>query len=144
MDGVNAGKTYCSGKWALGFVFIITNVVCHALILPYVDLTLLACNAATAIIVNMILSTQILGEEFIWKYDLTAMMLIAVGGIIIACNAHTEQVDFSRDDIYYLLVTSDTMIYLSICFGLFLGENSMLKYFYRRLREFEQDALSYE
>ena len=144
MDGVNAGKTYCSGKWALGFVLITANVVCHALILPYVDLTLLACNAATAIIVNMILSTQILGEEFIWKYDLTAMILIAGGSIIIACNAHTEQVNFSRDDIYDLLVTSDTMVYLAICFGLFIGENSMLKYFYRRLREFEQDALSYE
>ena len=90
LDKVNASKTYCSWKWAIGFILITCNVLCHALVLPYVDLTLLACNAATAIIVNMILSTRILGEEFICKYDLTAMIFIATGSIIIATQAHTE------------------------------------------------------
>ena len=84
LDKVNAGKTYCSWKWALGFFLIVLNVTCHSLVLPFVDLTLLACNAATAIIVNMLLATCILKEKFIWQYDLTALVLIATGSIIIA------------------------------------------------------------
>lgn len=90
LDHVNAGKTYCSWKWALGFFLIVLNVTCHSLVLPFIDLTLLACNAATAIIVNMLLATFILGEKFVWQYDLTAMVLIASGSIIIATQAHTE------------------------------------------------------
>ena len=39
---------------------------------------------------------------------------------------------------------ADTIIYLLICIGMFFGEGPMLKYFYRRLREFEADALCYE
>ena len=144
LDKVNASKTYCSVKWVIGFILITMNVCCHGLVLPFVDLTLLACNAATAIIVNMLLSTYILGEKFIWKYDLTAMLLIASGSIIIATQAHTDQVNFTPQEIHDLLVKADTIIYLFICIALFLGEGPMLKYFYRRLREFEADALSYE
>ena len=47
-------------------------------------------------------------------------------------------------EIHTLLVKADTIIYLAVCIGLFLGESPMLKYFYRRLREFESDALRYE
>mmetsp|Transcript_15392 Transcript_15392/g.19448 ORF Transcript_15392/g.19448 Transcript_15392/m.19448 type:complete len:91 (-) Transcript_15392:929-1201(-) len=90
MDQVNAGKTYCSWRWALGFIFIVMNVLCHSLIVPFCDLTLLACNAATAIIVNMLLSVNVLGEKFIWQYDLIAMLLIATGSVTIVMNAHTE------------------------------------------------------
>ena len=141
---MNASKTYCSCKWAIGFVFITMNVLCHSLVLPFCDLTLLACNAATAIIVNMLLSVHILGEKFIWKYDLTAMIFIASGSIIIATQAHTEQVDFTAEEIRDLLLKADTIIYLAVCICLFLGESAMLRYFYGRLREFEQDALAFE
>ena len=144
MDKVNASKTYCSWKWALGFFLIVLNVICHSLVLPFVDLTLLACNAATAIIVNMLLATFILREKFIWQYDLTAMVLIATGSIVIATQVHTEQVDFTADQIHALLVKTDTIIYLAICIGMFLGESFMLKMFYQKLRRFESDALQYE
>ena len=95
MDQVNAGKTYTNWRWVVGFVFIVMNVVCHSLIVPFCDLTLLSCNAATAIIVNMLLSIHVLGEKFIWQYDLVAMFLIATGSVTIVINAHTEQVEFN-------------------------------------------------
>lgn len=94
---MNAGKTYLSKRWALGFFFIILNVICHATILPYIDLTLISCNAATAIIVNIILSIKILDEKFIPKYDLTAVILIIAGSMTIVLHAHTEQVDFTAE-----------------------------------------------
>jgi hypothetical protein len=82
----------CQWKWILGFILIVLNVLCHSLIVPFCDLTLLSCNAATAIIANMILSTQVLGEKFVWQYDMLAMTLIAFGSVTIVINAHTEQV----------------------------------------------------
>ena len=90
LDKVNIKRTYCSPRWIIGCGLVIINVVVHALVLPFVDLTLLACNACTAIIVNMILSTRLLGEKFIWQYDVTAMILIAIGSISIVLNANTE------------------------------------------------------
>ena len=76
---------------------VIINGVAHSLILPFVDLSLLSVNAATAIIVNIILAIRVLNEKFIWQYDLSAMILISSGSIIIAFNAHTEQVDFTPE-----------------------------------------------
>ena len=90
LDKVNIKRTYCSPRWIIGCGLVIINVAVHALVLPFVDLTLLACNACTAIIVNMILSTRLLGERFIWQYDVTAMILIAIGSISIVLNANTE------------------------------------------------------
>ena len=98
-DQLNATKVFCQWKWVLGFAFILLNVLCHSLIVPFCDLTLLSCNAATAIIVNMLLSCHVLGEKFIWQYDLTAMTLIAFGSVTIVINAHTEQVEFTADEI---------------------------------------------
>lgn len=103
LDKVNAGKTYCSWKWALGFFLIVVNVICHALVLPHIDLTLISCNAATAIIVNMLLSIFILGEKFIPKYDLTAMFLITIGSVTIVIHANTEQVEFTAEEIRDML-----------------------------------------
>ena len=79
------------------------NVICHALVLPHIDLTLISCNAATAIIVNMLLSIFILGEKFIPKYDLTAMLLITIGSVTIVIHANTEQVEFTAEEIRDML-----------------------------------------
>ena len=62
---------------------VLLNSIVQSLVLPHVDLTLISCNAATAILTNMILSTKVLGEQFIWQYDLTAMFFIAIGTITI-------------------------------------------------------------
>ena len=62
VDNVNDAKSYCSCKWAFGLSLVIINTIVQSLILPYVDLTLISCNAATAILANMILSTKVLGE----------------------------------------------------------------------------------
>ena len=52
--------------------------------------------------------------------------------------------DFTAEQIHALLVKTDTIVYLAICIGMFLGESYMLKMFYRKLRRFESDALQYE
>lgn len=69
----------------------------HMGILPYIDLTLMACNASTAIVANMILSTKYLDEVFSWKYDFTALVLIVIGSSMIVLSAHTEKVELTKE-----------------------------------------------
>lgn len=76
-------------------------------------------------------------------YDLTAMLLIATGSVTIVINAHTEQVEFTPNEIFHLLIEPSTIVYMVICVVLFVGETSMLRYFYKHLREFENDCHKY-
>ena len=119
------------------------NVVCHGLILPYVDLTLLSCNAATAIIVNIILSIHILNEKFIPKYDLTAMMLIIGGSMTIVCLSHTEQVTFTPEEIKSMLLQAKSICYIAFALILIVGEKKMMQYFLEHLRDFESDCVNF-
>lgn len=119
-------------------------MACHASILPFIDLTLLACNAATAIIANVFLSTMILEEKLVWRYDLPALTLIAAGSILIAFNAHTEQVDFTPAQIYELLLCPRTVIYTIFCLVMLICEGSVFTCFLAKVRQFERDAEAYE
>ena len=120
------------------------NSVAQSLVLPYVDLTLISCNAATAILTNMILSTKVLGEQFIWRYDLTAMFFITIGTITIVLQANTKPVSFSGEDIRDLLLTFRTIFYLSICIVLFIADRFTLSRTLNNLRQFEAEAEAYD
>ena len=110
----SGGRYYCQPKWIFGFLFVLMGPICQSIVLPFLDLTLIACNSATAIIANVILSTKILGEQFIWKYDLTAMLLIATGVVLIVLKAHTEPVSFSGEEIYYIMISWRMLAYIIV------------------------------
>ena len=74
----------------MGIMCTVAASCIHVIVLPYLDLTLMACNASVAIICNLILSIRFLGEKLVWKYDLTALVLISTGCTTIVLNAHTS------------------------------------------------------
>ena len=92
-------RTYCSWRFLLGMICMVSCLVLHVYLLKYLDLTLLAANSANSIVAAIILSTNILGEKFIWKYDFTALFLISVGCATIVLNANTTQTEYSADDV---------------------------------------------
>lgn len=59
--------------------------------LPYADLILISTNAITAILFNTFLSIKFLGEKFIWRYDVPAFSLMAIGGMLIVLMASTTE-----------------------------------------------------
>jgi len=63
----------------------------HFLALPFCDLTLIACNSSSAIIMNFFISWKYLGEKFVAKYDVVAMSLVTIGTLFIILNANKEQ-----------------------------------------------------
>ena len=77
---------------------ILLGTLIHIAILPFLDLTLSACNATLGIIFAMILARTFLGERFIWQYDLVAIVFIAAGCITIVLNANKNEVIYTEQE----------------------------------------------
>ena len=114
--------------------------VIHVIVLPYLDLTLMACNASTAIICNLVLSKKFLGEMFVWKYDCTALVLISAGCTTIVLNAHTSQTKYDREAVVDVLLSARTMIYFISGLVYFFTMLMMIKCYLAKLRLFERDV----
>ena len=67
----------------------------HVAVIPYLDLTLIAVNTTLGIIFSVILSTVILKEQFVAKYDLSGLFFIMAGVVWIVLNANTSEQEFT-------------------------------------------------
>ena len=81
---------FCSKKGLIGLFLIAIGSVGHFLTLPFADLTLIACNSSSAVLINMIISYKHLGEKFVPRYDITAMFLVAIGTLAIIMTSNKE------------------------------------------------------
>lgn len=144
VDDVNAGGQYLRCKWVFGFALVITCAVVQSAMLPFIDLTLVACNCATAILANLVLSVWILGEPFVWQYDVTAILIIVSGTLTIAIQSNTEQRNFSGEEIKDLLLSLQTVIYCGLGVVLFVADRFVLRGALAQLRKFEEDAQAFD
>ena len=69
---------------------MIAGTLIHVSVLPFLDMTLIAVNATLGIITSVLLSTCVLKESFIPKYDLTGLSFISAGCVLIVLNANKE------------------------------------------------------
>lgn len=100
----------------------------------------MACNASTAIIMNLILSKKFLGETFIWKYDCTALILICAGCTTIVLNAHTSPVKYTQEETIEVLTSARTLIFFAVGLIYFLAMLALIKCYLAKLRVFESDV----
>ena len=75
----------------------------------------------------MILSTYVLGEKFIWQYDLLAMFFLLTGAVSIAFQANTQPVELTGDDIFDLISSMRTVAYVSLCVVFFFLDRLSLR-----------------
>ena len=73
------GSALFSCKWISGLVFLLVGSFVHVALLPFCPLVLLATNSATAIVMSALMAVYFLDERIVWKYDVTAFLLIATG-----------------------------------------------------------------
>ena len=62
-DKHNSMSVYCSWRFLLGLLAMITCLTAHVYLIKYLDLTLIAANSANSIVAAIIFSTWILGEK---------------------------------------------------------------------------------
>ena len=119
---------------------MITASCIHVVVLPYLDLTLMACNASTAIICNLILSKKYLGETFVCKYDCTALILICTGCSTIVLNAHTSPVKYDEEAVLDVLSSARAICFFGFGLIYFFSMICLIKCYLAKLRLFESDV----
>ena len=82
---------FCTWKGIAGLALTIVGVIGHIVALPFCDLTLIACNSSSAILINMFISSKFLGEKFVAKYDVSAAALVSLGTLAIILMSNKEQ-----------------------------------------------------
>ena len=143
-DQSNTGKAYCSLRFVLGFVFMILGTLIHVFALPFLDLSLIAVNACIGIIFSVLLSSVVLKEQFIPKYDLTGLSLILAGCILIVLNANKTEQEFTGEQAIDMLLSARSLIYIATCLAAVFITNLSLGKFLRNLRRFEADVDRYQ
>ena len=69
-------------KWLAGYLLLIMSSALMVLILPFCDLVLMSSSSAAAIMFGVILSVFWLNETFVWRYDMTAVLVIILGSVL--------------------------------------------------------------
>ena len=123
---------------------MLIGVALHIFCLQYMDLTLLAANAVTAIISTLVFSVTILGEMFVCRYDLPALLLISAGCTTIVLNSNKSDESFTADEVVDLLLAPRTLCFAGTCIFFILLSLTTLSFVLARLRRFESDVESYE
>ena len=135
---------FCSFKGLCGLFLVIVGSLGHFVALPFCDLTLIACNSSSAIIMNVFISVKWLGEKFVPKYDVTAMMLVFLGTLVIILLSNKEQQTFTVDRILDLMTTPGSIIYFATTFALAISIHIFMPKLLRKLRQFERDCEAFD
>ena len=68
----------------------VLGIIGHFIALPFCDLTLIACNSGTAILINAFISKKFLGEKFVPKNDVIAILCVSAGTVFIVFFSNKE------------------------------------------------------
>ena len=103
----------------------------HIWSLANADLTLLAVNASTGIIANIIISTRFLGDKFVLKYDLPGLILIGIGSTMIVLLSNKVNQKMTIDQLLNLIIGIKSIGYLIstifVCYTAHCGMNTLFK-----------------
>ena len=97
---------YCNPMWLAGGGIIVLGGTIQFLVLPYADLVLISTNMITGIIFNTFISIKFLGEEFMCKYDFSALSMMSIGALIIILIAKPNEEMYTKDQIVALLTST--------------------------------------
>ena len=119
---------------------MVLGALIHVMVLPFLDLTLIAVNATIGIIFSVLLARIVLQEQFIPKYDLSGLTFISVGCMMIVLNANKVEQSFTGEQAYNLLISGTMLTYVVSSFAFFGLNLCVLNKFTNSLRRFEADV----
>ena len=67
---------------------------------------------------NFYISWKYLGEKFVCKYDLTALLLVSFGTLLIVFMSNKEQQTFTTGEIIYLMIEMRSILYFAATIAL--------------------------
>ena len=135
---------FCSCKGIVAMLLIIVGFLGHFIALPFADLTLIACNSSSAVLMNVFISAKYLGEKFVPRYDITAMMLVFLGTLVIILLSNKEQQVFTTPDLLELLTSVKSIVYFSLTLFFMISIKCFMPSFLRKLKRFERDCEEFD
>jgi hypothetical protein len=116
------------------------GVLLHLAAIPYADLTLLSANSSMAIVLNIFLSISLFDEKFLWRYDLPAILFIISGSTIIVLISNKKKSEISGQELLDILKSDPAIFYYVFQVIFTLLSFTVLHFYYKALRTFENDA----
>ena len=95
-------------------------------VLPFGDMILFTSTCSVAILFSAVLSILLLKEKFIWKYDLTAAILICTGCTLTVFQMHMDDVKYDTKMVKDMVFSTQS-IFLQ-AFTLLLGIITVASY----------------
>ena len=129
--------------WLVGFGLLAAGGVLQVVLLTYADLVLLSTTMIPAIMFNTFLAIKILGEKFLWKYDLPAFLLMACSAITIIVLADMEEKLFTPRQVKDLLGSLRSVLFQIAGSTLALSSLLYVRTFLRSIQTFEEDLHSW-
>ena len=134
----------CSWKGVCGLILVFVGSLGHFAALPFCDLTLIATNAGSGVIFNIIIATKYLGEKFSAKYDISAVTCVAIGTLIIILLSNKEQQVFTVGTLLELLTAFRSICYFLATIAAMVAVKLLTPRLLSKLRLFEQDCEQWE
>ena len=117
-------KLVCTCKWICGFITLVA-ASCLMLgklypfnqflaALPFADMVLLSQAWPISIVFNVFLSIKFLGEKFLWKYDLSALVLILLGCCLTINLSNKSTLVIDREVANSILFSLSAVLYFII------------------------------
>ena len=103
-------------------------------------MTLLAVCCVTGTLFTQILAISFLGEIFTLKYDLTALLLLPTGSMMIVFVSNLEQKTIDAEMIQTYLYTYNSVFIAMLILGLLLCSELTMRNMFKRLDNFYIDA----
>ena len=143
-DKTIAAQVFCSLKGVCSLFLTAFGGLGHFLALPFCDLTLIARNSSSAVLMNVWIAWKYLGEKFVPKYDITAMSLVSLGTVVIVGVTNKEQQTFTSDELLSLLTSVPSLAYVSTTVLVACIGHAIIPVLLEKLRAFEQDCEDWE
>ena len=93
---------------------------------------------------NVFIAWKWLGEKFVAKYDVTAILLVFVGTLFIVLMSNKDQQEFTTNELLHLLSTPQSIAYFSITILLAICSHAVVPYVLKKLKAFELDCEQWE
>ena len=116
----------------------------HFVALLFCDLTVIACNTSSAVIMNVFISWKWLGEKFVPKYDVTAIILVFAGTLLILLMANKDHQTFDTNALLKQLTTPQSLAYYGVTIILAITSHCLVPKILKTLKAFEADCEQWE
>ena len=89
---------------------------------------------------NVFISTVWLGEKFVPKYDISAMILVFTGTLVIILLSNKEQQTYTVDRILSLMSSFGSIMYFATTIAFMISIRLFMPTMLAKLKKFERDC----